>query len=57
MESIITAVTAIFTAIMGWVSTLADTIVDTPILLIFAVLPLAFLGVRMFKRLIHAGRG
>lgn len=57
MAEIISTVTQIFTAIMGWVGTLSTTIVETPILLVFAILPLAFLGVRMFKKLIHAGRG
>lgn len=57
MAEIIATVTQIFTAIMGWVGTLSTTIVETPILLVFAILPLAFLGVRMFKKLIHAGRG
>lgn len=53
MDAIITAVTSVFTASIGWVGSVADTVVGTPILLLFAVIPLVGLGVGMFKRLIN----
>jgi hypothetical protein len=53
MEAIISSVTSVFTAAIGWVSTVASTIGSTPILLLFCVLPLIGLGVGLFKRLIN----
>lgn len=57
MGNIISSAGILFSGIMTNVGTVGTTIVGTPILLTFAILPLSFLGVRMFKRLIHAGRG
>jgi len=53
MSAILTAVGTIFTAAVGWVGTVADTIADEPLLLVFAVIPLIGLGVGLFKRLIN----
>ena len=53
MADIISNVSSIFTAVIGWVGTVGTTITSTPILLIFAVLPLVGLGVGLFRRLIH----
>ena len=53
MADILTSVTTIFTAAIGWVGTVAETIADEPILLTFAVIPLIGLGVGLFKRLIN----
>lgn len=53
MDAIISSVTTVFTAAIGWVGTVADTIVAEPLLMIFAVLPLVGLGVGLFKRLIN----
>lgn len=52
MDSLITAVTTIFTAAIGWAGTVGETIVKTPLLLMFCVLPLVGLGVGLFKRLL-----
>lgn len=57
MESIISGAGVLFNGIINNVAAVGSTIVGTPLLLTFAILPLAFLGVRMFKKLIHAGRG
>lgn len=55
MEALIASVTTVFTAAIGWVSTVADTIVDTPVLLLYCVaIPLVYLGVNMFKKLLSA---
>lgn len=55
MAALISAVTTIFTAAIGWVGTVASTITASgnEILLLFAVLPLVGLGVGLFKRLIN----
>lgn len=55
MADIITAISTVFTAAIGWVGTVASTIADEPILLISCVaIPLCGLGVGMFKRLLSA---
>ena len=55
MEAMITAVTSVFTAAIGWVGTVASTITGQPVLLLFCVaVPLCGLGVGMFGRLIHS---
>ena len=53
MTEILTAITSIFTAAIGWVATVATTIASTPILLLFCAVPLVGLGVGLFRRLIN----
>lgn len=38
---------------MSWASTVGSTVVDTPILLIFVMIPLVGLGVGLFRRLLN----
>ena len=53
MTDIISAITSIFTAAIGWVGTVASTIAGQPILLLACVgVPLCGLGVGLFKRLL-----
>ena len=53
MEAIITSISTVFTAAIGWVGTVASTIAEEPILLLACVgVPLCGLGVGMFKRLL-----
>lgn len=55
MDALITSITTVFTAAIGWVGTVASTIADEPILLLSCVaIPLCGLGVSMFKRLLSA---
>lgn len=55
MEAIISAVSSVFTAAIGWVGTTASTIASQPILLLAVVgVPLVGLGVGLFKRLLSA---
>ena len=55
MAALLTAVTDVFTAVVGYVSTVATTITGTPVLLLFCVaVPLCGIGVGMFKRLLSA---
>lgn len=53
MESLISSVSDIFTAAIGWAQTVGTTVVNTPILLMFVVLPLVGLGIGIFKRLLR----
>lgn len=53
MSAIITAITDVFTAAVGWVGTVSTTVAEQPILLLFAVIPLVGLGVGLFKRLLN----
>ena len=55
MSALLTAVTDVFTAAVGWVSTVATTITGQPVLLLFCVaVPLCGLVVGMFSRLLHS---
>lgn len=55
MEALITAISTVFTAAIGWVGTVASTIAAQPILLLACVaIPMCGLGVGMFKRLLSA---
>lgn len=53
LTNLLSAVTEIFTAVVGYVSTVATTITSQPLLLIFIVVPLIFLGINMFRRLLN----
>lgn len=53
MSTITTAITDIFTAAMTWAGTVADTVVSTPLLLAFVVVPLVGLGIGIFRRLLN----
>ena len=53
VSSLVGTVGSIFTAAVGWVSTVATTITETPILLLFVSVPLIGLGVGLFKRLLN----
>lgn len=53
LTQIISALTEIFTAVIGYVSTVATTITGQPLLLIFVLIPIIGLGVGLFKRLLN----
>lgn len=53
MTAILDAITAIFTSAMGWAATVSNTVVSTPILLVFVVIPLVGLGIGIFRRLLN----
>ncbi|MEG1758578.1 MAG: hypothetical protein RR235_09010 [Oscillospiraceae bacterium] len=53
MAAIITSITDVFIAAVGWVGTVASTVTGTPVLLLFAVVPLVGLGVGLFRRLLN----
>ena len=55
MAELLAAVTSVFTSAVGWVGTVATTITEEPVLLLFCVaVPLCGLGVGMFSRLLHS---
>lgn len=61
MAAILTTITAIVTAALGWVGDFAGLVTkqtvagtfDYPILILFIVLPLVGLGIGLFKRLMN----
>lgn len=53
LATLLTDVGSIFTAAVGWVSTTAGAIEGEPLLLVFILLPLAGVGIGMFKRLLN----
>lgn len=55
MTELLAAVTSVFTSAVSWVGTVATTITEEPVLLLFCVaVPLCGLGVGMFSRLLHS---
>lgn len=53
MTEILSNITSVFTQAMTWMSTVATTVADTPILLIGVVVSFVGVGVGLFKRLLH----
>lgn len=55
MASLMATLGSIFTAVIGWVSTVATTITaeGNEILLLFAMIPLIGLAVGLFRRLLN----
>lgn len=53
MTALLTTITDVFTAAVGWVGTVAGTISDTPLLLIGCVLGFIGVGVGLFKRMFN----
>lgn len=53
MQTILTDVTSIFTSVMSWLSTLVDTVTGQPLMMLFILIPVIFLGVSMFRRLLR----
>ena len=53
LTQIIAALTEIFTAVIGYVGTVATTITSNPLLLIFVLIPIIGLGVGLFRRLLN----
>ena len=49
----LTTITTVFTAALGWVQSVSNTISDTPLLLVGCVIFFIGTGVTMFKRMFH----
>lgn len=53
MSEILASIGSIFTAAIGWAGKVGETVVATPLLLLFCTIPLVGLGVGLFKRLMN----
>ena len=51
MAEVLTSITEVFTAGMGWVGTVGTSIMNTPILAIGVIS--GFIGIGLFSRLLH----
>lgn len=52
METLLTTITSIFTAAIGWVGTVASTVAGQPLLLLGVVVGFVGLGIGLFRRLL-----
>lgn len=53
MEQVISSISSVFTAAMGWASTVGNTISGTPLLLFGVVLGFIGIGIGLFKRMLN----
>lgn len=53
MTEILATIGSVFTAAIGWAGKVGETVVGTPLLLLFCSIPLVGLGVGLFKRLLN----
>lgn len=53
MATLIESITSVFTAAIGWVGTVADTVAGEPLLLIGVIIGFVGLGVGLFRRLLN----
>ena len=53
MGTLLSTVTEVFTAAVGWVGTVAETITGEPLLLIGCVLGFIGVGVGLFRRMLN----
>ena len=52
LETLLESAGQVLTSAVGWVGIVVKCITDNPLLLVYAVIPAAGLGVGLFKRLI-----
>lgn len=53
LANMLTTITTVFTAALGWVQSVSNTISDTPLLLVGCVIFFIGTGVTIFKRMFH----
>lgn len=53
ITSILSTITEIFTAAVGWLGMVAETVASNPLLLFTGVIGFVGLGVGLYKRLLH----
>ena len=53
MGTLLTTIGEVFTAAVGWVGTVADTIAGNPILLVGVVMGFIGVGVGLFRRMLN----
>lgn len=51
MSGFLSTVTEVFSSVMGWTGTVAETVMATPVYLVPVVIGLATVGISIFKRL------
>ena len=52
MSEVLTSVSSVVTAAIGWIGDFVDVIASTPLLLLFVTIPLVGLGIGLLRRLI-----
>lgn len=53
MASVLTTITEVFTAAVGWVGTVSETVVNNPLLLVGVVIGFIGTGIGLFSRLLR----
>ena len=53
MATLLTTITQIFTAAVGWVGTVAETVTSSPLLLIGVIIGFIGTGIGLFSRLLR----
>ena len=53
MAALLSTITEVFTAAVGWIGTVADVIASTPLLLVGIVFAFIGIGITLFGRLLH----
>lgn len=53
MATVLSTITEVFTAAVGWVGTVADTVASNPLLLIGVVIGFIGTGIGLFSRLLR----
>lgn len=53
MTALLSTITEVFTAAVGWAGTIGTTIADTPLLLVGVVLGFIGVGVTLFRRMLN----
>lgn len=53
MATLLTTITDVFTAAIGWVGTVAETVSSNPLLLVGVVISFIGLGIGLFSRLLR----
>lgn len=52
MAGILADVTTVVTSAIGWVGQVSTTVADTPLLLMYAIIPMVGLGIGLFSRML-----
>lgn len=53
MPGLLSSVSQVFTAALGWMTDVANTVASEPLLLVGVIIPIACVGIGMFRRLVR----
>lgn len=53
ISSLMTTITEVFTAVISMVSSVGTAVVNNPLLLLYALIPLSMIAIGVFKRLLN----